>query len=221
MKNTRRFTLIELLAVVALIAILSAIGFGSYSYAKGKAREAATESLMKQIEAGLENFRTRNGFYPSSGTDNGFHEIKFRVDNDGVVIAVTFDGSQPPQNIEDATRATAKMLIYRASPSGRQQRMENEQFASFTKAMDMEVVKSNLNSNGEVVDAWGNKIYYRAPGTFKPGSYDLVSAGSDGLFSKSDNNKKTPVNSTDEPGGALTDYRENSGERLCDDIFNF
>ena len=38
---------------------------------------------------------------------------------------------------------------------------------SFTKAVDMEVLKSNLDSSGVLTDAWGGTIYYRSPGEFK------------------------------------------------------
>ena len=38
MKKIRRFTLVELLAVMAIIAILSGIGFGAYTYANTDSR---------------------------------------------------------------------------------------------------------------------------------------------------------------------------------------
>lgn len=198
MKNTRRFTLVELLAVMALIAILSALGFGVYSYAKGKARESASEALLKQIEAGLENFHTKNGYYPRSA-GGGFGTITFTFAADGTVESVNF-------GTETLTRV--------ASPSSKVDRMKNAKLESFTKAVDMEVLKSNLDSSGVLTDAWGGTIYYRSPGEFKRGSFDLISAGADGKFGSG--NANDPKGITD-----LGKFRENAGDRVCDDVFNF
>ena len=202
MKNIRRFTLVELLAVIALIVILSTLGFGVYSYAKGKARESATEALLKQIEAGLESFHTKNGYYPRS-LGGGFGTIKFKFAADETVESVDF-GS------ETLTRV--------ASPNSKSDRMKNAKLEAFTKAVDMEALKNNLDSDGVLTDAWGNKIYYRSPGEFKKGSFDLVSAGPDGLFGYD----KTTKKGKEKPTG-ITDvelFRE-ADERVCDDIFTF
>ena len=197
MKNIRRFTLVELLAVIALIVILSTLGFGVYSYAKGKARESATEALLKQIEAGLESFHTKNGYYPRS-LGGGFGTVKFTFAADGTVESVDF-GS------ETLTRV--------ASPNSKSDRMKNAKLEAFTKSVDIQTLKGNLDSDGVLTDAWGNKIYYRSPGEFRKGGYDLVSAGADGVFGK---------NNADKPTGTdLTIFRELAGEHVCDDIFTF
>ena len=66
MKTFRfRFTLVEVLAVVALVSLLAAIGFGAYSYAMNASRESNTKALLKRIEAGLESCRTKYGYYPA------------------------------------------------------------------------------------------------------------------------------------------------------------
>ena len=209
MKNISRFTLVEVLAVMALIAILTAIGFGVYSYSKAKAKESSTEALLKQIDAGLGAFNTKAGYYPKSGSD--FSVIKFRFASDGTVSEIDFGD-------------TSTKLTYNASPSNKEERMKNERLETFTKSLDMEVVKNHLgnvttdsNGNityGELVDAWGKPIYYRSPGKFKKGGYDLVSAGPDGKFGSG--NATTPENITD-----LKLFRETTGEHLCDDVFTF
>lgn len=204
MKNIRRFTLVELLAVMALIAILSALGFGVYSYAKGKARESATEALLKQIEAGLESFHTKNGYYPRSAGGT-FGAIKITLATDGTVESVDF-------GTETLTRETGTSLT-------KAQRMKNAKLESFTKAVDMQVLKNNLKETAtanvyELTDAWGGTIYYRSPGEFKRGSFDLISAGADGKFGSGGNAEKPT-------GTDVTIFRENAGDRVCDDVFNF
>ena len=202
MKNIRRFTLVELLAVIALIAVLSAIGFGTYSYAKGKAQETATEALMKQIEAGLEGFHTKAGYYPKSNNDD-FSVIKFTFAADGTLDKIEFGG----ETLE-------KQSISDGDSQAKKKRMKNERLEAFSKAVEMEVIKSNLDNDGVLTDAWGGKIYYRSPGKFKTGSYDLVSAGPDEKFGK--DSAADPTGITD-----LGKFRENAGEHVCDDLFNF
>lgn len=211
MKNIRRFTLVELLAVMALIAILSGIGFGVYSYAKNKAKESATEALLKQIEAGLDGFHTKAGYYPLSQNQD-FSTIRFRLAADGTVEGVIFGvgNHDNPQNDEpDGETLTRDTGADKAS------RTRTERLEAFVKSLDMEVIKNHLNSNNEIVDAWGNPIYYRSPGRFRTGGYDLVSAGSDANFGSSAGNK-TPKGMTDP-----AKFRKSSGEHVCDDIFNF
>jgi len=203
MKSIRRFTLVELLVVMAIIAILSAIGFGVYTYTKSKAQESATEALLGQINAGLKAFNADQKYFPSSGGE--FKTIKFKFNADGTVSEIDFGGTGGKLTYDSSTSLTAK------------EREKNRLIELFTKAVDMEVIKSHLtppDSDGvrELVDAWGGKIYYRSPGKFNQGSYDLISAGRDGVFGQS---------KTNTPGDTRTDYRENAGEKVCDDLFNF
>lgn len=204
MKNVRRFTMIELLAVVAIIAILSTIGFGSYSYAMGKAKSSATEALMKQLQSGVERFQAKNGYYPQSNGE--FNTISFTFASDGTLEEIKFKTGDSDSKYTE--------LKHNANPSNRKQRLENEQMESFVKGMDLEVIKKHLNSDGVLEDAWGGKIYYCAPGRFNKGSYDMISAGPDGTFSTT--GADTPTGITDR-----TKFRENAGDLLCDDIINF
>ena len=195
MKNVCRFTLIELLAVMALIAILGTIGFGVYSYSRNKAKENATEALLKQLDAGLEGLKG-NGYYPkSSGGD--FSVIKVTFNTDGTVDKIDFGG---------------ETLTNIADPNNRGDRLKKERFDAFVRALDLQVIRNNIDKDGVILDAWGGKIYYRSPGKFRTGSYDLISAGPDGKFGKS----KAAV-----PGDTLEEFREVGGDHVCDDIFTF
>lgn len=78
----RHFTLIELLAVMAIIAILAAILIGGMNYAAKRADTAKTEAVIAQMEMALEAFKTDNGYYPISID----REIKFKVDGTGVLM---------------------------------------------------------------------------------------------------------------------------------------
>lgn len=67
-QNKKGFTLVELLVTVALIAILSTIGFVAYASAQKQARIAKRSQDLKAIQTALELYRSTNGVYPSNVT---------------------------------------------------------------------------------------------------------------------------------------------------------
>ena len=194
MKNARLFTLIEILVTFAIIAILSLIGYGSYSYATNAVKTARSEALLKNLQSGLESFYNNHSYYPQSAADGKLNAVVVTLGTDNTVYKINFGVTE----LED-------------SPSDP---VKKKQFNSFAKAVDLETLKQNRDSSGRLTDAWGVVIYYRAPGVFNPASYDLVSAGPDGKFSS--DNADTPVDITD-----VSKYRNAAGEHICDDLFNF
>jgi prepilin-type N-terminal cleavage/methylation domain-containing protein len=66
-KNNRpAFTLVELLMVMAIIAILAAITMGIYGSAKGKAIDTRLRIDLATIGLALEIYKAKNGQYPYS-----------------------------------------------------------------------------------------------------------------------------------------------------------
>jgi len=64
MRNTKGFTLIELMIVVVIIGILAAIGIPSYIQVVGRAREGATKANMHTLQIAAEDYAvTYDGFY--------------------------------------------------------------------------------------------------------------------------------------------------------------
>ena len=154
MKRYFSFTLVELLAVTALVALLGAIGFAGYGYAMNASRRAATEGLIQQISAGLENFRLKNGYYPASANY--------------AVIAVTKNSSD--DLLESITFGSTKWT-----------KGTNKEFDVFFKPLDQEKLKKNIGNN-QFVDSWGGAIYYKYPGTVNKTGFDLIAPGEDGKF---------------------------------------
>lgn len=67
------FTLVELLVVVAIIALLAVLGGANYMTSLKRGRDATRRSDLEQVRAALEMYRTDNAGYPviGSGTATG------------------------------------------------------------------------------------------------------------------------------------------------------
>lgn len=78
-RTFRGFTLVELLTVIAIIALLVGILIPSLSAARTQARNSATASAIKAIDDGCELFRNENRDYPRSGGWNPFEPANTKV----------------------------------------------------------------------------------------------------------------------------------------------
>lgn len=154
------FTLIEILAVISIIAILSAIGIGLASVASARKAEARTEAVLSRLRAALEEVKLKHGYYPQS---DATCLIKFE---------------QNPTL--DANKVITSAVAYPAAyVNDFQKAFGREDFQS------MATRTSGTGESGSTnvyvfVDGWGNPIYYRCPGKRNPASYDLFSTGADG-----------------------------------------
>ena len=196
MKTLRfRFTLVEVLAVVALISLLAAIGFGAYSYAMNASRESNTKALLKRIEAGLESCRTKYGYYPAS---TSLDLIKFKLDSSNLISDVEFN----------ATSESNKTTL------------SDEMRKEFLRVIEEESLKKGKTGDFFLEDSWGGKIYYRYPGQINKGGFDLIAPGADGGFGSG--KAENPPEPTE---GSLTQERDyyysSDNEKICDDITNF
>ena len=67
---SRGFTLVELIVVIAIIAIMSTIGIGSYLTVKTKARDSLRKSDLAQMKTAFELYRSDQGTYPTAPLAN-------------------------------------------------------------------------------------------------------------------------------------------------------
>ena len=74
MNENKGFTLIELLIVVAIIAILAAIGIYNYMGAQTRAKVARAETDLRTIAVALESYRTDQLDYPVENYDSPLNE---------------------------------------------------------------------------------------------------------------------------------------------------
>jgi len=64
--SERAFTLVELMVVMAIIAILATFSMGIYGSAKRKGIESRLKTELAAIELALENYKAKNSQYPYS-----------------------------------------------------------------------------------------------------------------------------------------------------------
>ena len=72
LKNNKGFSLIELMVVVAIIAILSTIAIPSYQTFQAKARQKEGFALMGGYFSAAQASRTEYGFFPGNFVATGF-----------------------------------------------------------------------------------------------------------------------------------------------------
>lgn len=66
--SQRGFTLLELLVVVGILAILTALGYSSFSNVLKSTRDARRKGDLKALKTTLESYKADNGSYPSTGS---------------------------------------------------------------------------------------------------------------------------------------------------------
>jgi prepilin-type N-terminal cleavage/methylation domain-containing protein len=64
------FTLIEVLTVIAIIAMLAAIGFAGLRFAQNKSREKETVNVIADISKAIEEYRLDRGNYPRPAVED-------------------------------------------------------------------------------------------------------------------------------------------------------
>lgn len=71
-RAAKGFTLIELMIVVAIVAILAAIAYPSYQDSVRKGRRAEGKEALLRIQLAQEKFRVNNAAYAADGTLGDF-----------------------------------------------------------------------------------------------------------------------------------------------------
>ena len=84
--HQRGFTLIELLVVIAIIGILSSVVFASLGSARDRARVAAAQTELKQIQVALELLLDDTNQYPTGATESLCQHVNNAEDGQEITL---------------------------------------------------------------------------------------------------------------------------------------
>lgn len=109
------FTLIELMVVVSIIALLSALAVTSVGGALRKARDARRKNDIKAIKTAMEFYYQENGFYPNTGSPNSSTGGNWLNGSANPVVVPKYMSQAP---IDPVNNATYNFLYYIGSRWG-------------------------------------------------------------------------------------------------------
>ncbi|MFA6717186.1 MAG: prepilin-type N-terminal cleavage/methylation domain-containing protein [Victivallales bacterium] len=169
--SRRFFSLVEMLVVMAIIAILVGIGAGGYTVAQRWMAQSRTEALLMKLKIALEAYKNDKGYYPLPNDGN---EIKFRLD----VNVSDFTGSVPSPNDHLQPRNNmSEFLDYSELRHEQSKKVEHSTYNEY-------FVKDGWKTPAGSEDY--GAIKYRCPGTVNTTSFDLYSAGPDRVYGTTD-----------------------------------
>ncbi len=99
-RNGRGFVVIEVLAAIAIIAVLLGLGYSVYKGARLSAKVAVAENNLKQVSTAFELYFRKFGAYPPEGVDLAY-VLKPFVQNPDVFKNPLMDEEKPGQTMSD------------------------------------------------------------------------------------------------------------------------
>lgn len=168
------YSLVEMLVVMAIIAILIGVGAGGYTVAKKWQAKSRTEAILAKLKVALEAYKNDKGYYPYS-TDS---PVNFSID----VNTKDYTGTIPSSNDHLQIRNNMSKFIDFGKIQQDQSIKVDE--GSYYRYFVKDGWNTPVESAGSPfsADMPGGPIKYRCPGLINKTSFDLYSAGPDRKF---------------------------------------
>jgi prepilin-type N-terminal cleavage/methylation domain-containing protein len=196
MRDGRAFSLIEMLTVIAIIAIIAGIVLGVMPGVMNKKTVARVQTELTQLQAAIEYYKEKHGFYPPDNTNNSarpplFYELVGTVFDPagagGVGTYTPLNGEPPVTKLEIANSAYFRSEGFlNSSTDGSEvknfyptiRRIQYKGFPTRTNVMALVVPAKGPGAN-EDFNPWRYIVAKPNPGpndpypTNNPGSFDL------------------------------------------------
>ena len=181
-QRTRGFTIIEIMAVAAVIALLAGILLGLSHYVNLRSNNMRTKSEIAALSIAIEMFRADSGVYPTSSViridTNLFGEIFAQVTNSALLYSQIVSSSSHRQYFKPTSKQWTNTFVWsdcactytNNCPCG---------FTNVTYYIPY------------LIDPWGRPYNYFNPRSITTAqinraTFDLFSAGADRRFNTSD-----------------------------------
>ncbi|MCK4982869.1 MAG: prepilin-type N-terminal cleavage/methylation domain-containing protein [Victivallaceae bacterium] len=186
----RPYSLVEMLVVIAIIAILAGIGAGGYTVARRWLSQSRTEALLAKLKIAIESYKNDKGYYPlphidpTSELNNPENVPCFRLDANNKDYDA--DVSNPmPTDPEYIPRNNMNNFVDYSKIQQDQSLLVNVGRWSYYYVKDGWNAPIIVAHRAMLID--GNRsefgaIKYRCPGLINRTSFDLYSAGHDREF---------------------------------------
>ena len=167
-----RFSLVEILVAIAIIAILLGLSGAGYNAVQRKIARTRTEATLNKLRVGLESYKSKFGYYPQQQNIG-----PFQLDKNDASAA-----GQPQNNFNGC-------IEY-----GKISKEDSIQIPNTTPPIYRVIDgwKTNISGNGTINN--GSYILYMCPGLVNTSSYDLFSAGNDRKYNWSAGSTNDSVN---------------------------
>ena len=104
-KQSKGFTIVELLIVIVVIGILALLVITTYSGIQAKARNTKRQTDLKSLQTKLEAFYNDNGYYPNLADMQSTTWLKSNMK--GIDTTSTVDPSAPSSTTDSIVAATS------------------------------------------------------------------------------------------------------------------
>ena len=185
------FSLLELLASMAIIAILISVSFGVYSSIKDSAAESQTDATLKQTVILLKKLEMKVGYFPQSsgltGSPNIFSKNILWLgvsDLDGKNFQYTFSTTYFNSTSNEPVKTDSSGNITNVNYQLAVELNKMSDMASFKNTFCKYVTKDNKRYY-YLVDGWGRPVYFDTSGD-NGLPLRLISTGSDGSVGSTD-----------------------------------